>query len=754
MKYTAAHWGAYEIDDKNLRPIADDPSPSRIGKGWQSAARDQNSRIRQPAIRAGWLERDGGKNRCNDKYVEVSWEKAVSLAAREVQRIRENHGNGSIFGGSYGWSSAGRFHHAQSQLRRFLNMAGGFVGTRETYSHAAAEVLFPHVLGLSNRAFQDEMTSLPLVADHCELLLVFGGISSRTAQIASAGTSKHEVPSWLKTLQDRRVQLVNVSPKKSDLEESEWLSIRPGTDTALLLALIFVLVETGKADEDFLARCTSGWDAFKSYVMGHGKDGQPKTPEWAASICDLPAIQIRTLAMELASKKSMVAMSWGIQRGDHGEQPLWAGLALACALGQIGKAGTGFAFGYGSTSPVGRPTRHISWPSVSQGNNPVSDYIPVARIADMLLNPGGSYQYNGEDRTYPDIKLVWWAGGNPFHHHQDLNRLETGWAKPETIIVNDHSWTATARRADIVFPASTPLEREDIMINRRDSTLLFMSQLFEPFGQSKSDFEIFSLLAKELGFEEEFAEGRDQDNWLRKIWTDCQRLATSEGFELPSFEAFRDNGRFDVPNSETRRIALETFVADPETHPLKTESGKITLFNKTIKGMALPDCPPHPSWLEPCESLLSAENDELHLISGQPDTRLHSQNDRGSEALADKIEGREPAYIHSETARARGLENGSIVRIFNERGSCLAGLRYCNDIRPDCVSLATGAWFDPQIVNGIAIEVHGNPNVLTKDQGCSNLSQGNMAHTALVRIEAWQGALPALTIDKPPILST
>ena len=201
------------------------------------------------------------------------------------------------------------------------------------------------------------------------------------------------------------------------------------------------------------------------------------------------------------------------------------------------------------------------------------------------------------------------------------------------------------------------------------------------------------------------------------------------------------------------RIALEAFVADPETPSLKTESGKITLFNEAIEAMALPDCPPHPSWLEPCESLLSAEEDELHLISGQPDTRLHSQNDRGSEALADKIEAREPAYIHSETARARGLENGSIVRIFNQRGACLAGLRYCDDIRRDCVSLATGAWFDPQIVNGSAIEVHGNPNVLTKDKGCSGLSQGNMAHTALVRVEKWQGALPALTIDKPPILS-
>ena len=752
MKYTAAHWGSYEIAGDTMKPLADDPSPSRIGKGWLTATQDVNSRILKPAIRRGWLDGDRGQDRCRDTFVEVEWEQAVSLASQELFRVKGTFGNGAIFGGSYGWSSAGRFHHAQSQLRRFLNLAGGFVGARETYSHAAAEVLFPHILGLSNRAFQDQMTSLPLVAEHCDLLLVFGGITQRTAQIASSGTSRHEIPAWLDTLQTRGIRMINVSPQRSDLVGGDWWAIRPGTDTALLLALTFEIVTAGLADEGFLSTYTSGWDQYRSYLLGQGADQTPKSAEWATAICDIPAQWIRDLATELVRNKSMIAMSWGMQRADHGEQPLWAGIALACVIGQIGKAGTGFAFGYGSTTPVGRPSKLISWPSVSQGRNPVKDYIPVARIADMLMHPGRVYQYNGEQRQYPNIKLVWWVGGNPFHHHQDLNRLERAWKKPETVIVNDHSWTATARRADIIFPATSPLEREDIMINRRDPSLLYMSKMLEPMGEAKNDFEIFSLLSAKLGFEDAFTEGLTETQWLEKLWSGCIDVAQAEGFDLPSYDQFRTTGRFDIPDAEERRVALADFIANPQAHPLNTETGRITLFNQGIADAKLTDCPPHPSWLEPCESLLSADSDALHLISGQPDTRLHSQNDRGSEALDDKICGREPAYLHPKTAGQYDLREGDIIRLFNKRGACLAGLRLSEAIRPDCIALATGAWFDPQIVEGQALEVHGNPNVLTKDIGCSSLSQGNIAHTALVWIEKWQGELPVLTVHEPPVL--
>ncbi len=757
-RLTAAHWGSYTIagrpDDPELQNDPNDPAPSRIGRGWLSAARDSRLRIRNPSIRKGWLDGDKGAARNDDSFVEVSWEKASDLAAEELARVIRAHGNGAIFAGSYGWASAGRFHHAQSQLRRFLNLIGGYTAARDTYSHAAAEVLLPHIVGMTNSEYQERMTSWPLIAEHCSLLVAFGGISGRTAQIASGGTSAHEVEHWLKRAAENGTAIVNISPQRGDMSavpSAEWLAIRPGTDTALMLALAFELLTNGWHDAAFLDRYTSGWPQFEAYLTGTS-DNQPKSPNWASPICDVPADAIRSLAARMARERVMITATWGLQRSDHGEQPLWAGLTLAAMLGQIGKPGTGFGFGYGSTTPVGRPKRFIRWPSVPQGRNTVADFIPVARIADMLLSPGEPYTYDGEARRYPDIRLVYWAGGNPFHHHQDLNRLSDAWTRPETVIVNDHSWTATARRADIVLPSTTPLERDDIMINRRDPALIYMSRAMAPLGGARDDHAIFGALAERMGVADAFHKNRSVDEWLHWLWAGCQGVAQVEGFALPEFERFREMGRVDIPDQDEVRIQMGDFVADPQTNRLRTESGKITIFNERIAAMALADCPGHPTWIAPTEWLGAAQPDQLHLISPQPDTRLHGQLDNGAVSQASKISGREPCLLHPDTAARHGLGEGDVLRIFNERGACLAGVRLSESIRPDCIALATGAWYDPQIVDGAALEVHGNPNVLTIDKGASGLSQGNISHTALVRIEKWQGPLPPLRVSGPPAI--
>jgi biotin/methionine sulfoxide reductase len=402
---------------------------------------------------------------------------------------------------------------------------------------------------------------------------------------------------------------------------------------------------------------------------------------------------------------------------------------------------------------VGRPARLFPWPSLPQGRNPVDDFIPVARIADMLESPGASYPYNLGTRRYPEIRMVYWVGGNPFHHHQDLDRLDAAWRRPETVVVHDHSWTATARRADIVLPATTPLERDDLMLNRRDPALIYMSRMFSPLGEALDDHEIFRRMAAHLGVEEAFTEGRDTEAWLRHLWSGVRAVAAEHGARLPGFEAFREAGRIDMPDAGETRVQFGGFVADPEARPLATESGRITLFNEAIAAADLPDCPGHPVWMPPVESLLDAPEGALHLISGQPETRLHAQNDRGTEAQADKVAGREPCYLHPETAAARGLREGQIVRLHNARGATLAGLRLTGAIRRDCIALATGAWYDPTCTRGARLDRAGNPNVLTRDRGCSSLSQGTMAHTALVFVAAWTGSLPPLSVNRPPPLS-
>lgn len=751
MKYTAAHWGAYRFTpgDTTLHAVADDPAPSRIGRGWVSAARDRRSRILTPCIREGFLAGDGGTGRGRDRYVPVGWDRALDLAANALARIRDTHGNRAIYGGSYGWSSAGRLHHAQSQMRRFLALAGGCVGSTETYSHAAAEVLYPHIVGLDLKALQDATTALPLVAEHCELLLAFGGISRRTAQVASSGTARHEVAPWMAALQRNGVEAITVAPERGDLP-GDWLAIRPGTDTALMLALMYEIERAGGSDAGFLETHTSGWPILRGYILGKA-DGIAKSADWAAPITDLEAATIRALAARLMGKRAMIALAWGVQRADHGEQPLWAGLALAAQLGQIGLPGTGYAFGYGCTTPVGRATRLIPWPSFPVPPNPVRDAIPVARIADMLEGPGQPYRHDGRTRTYPDIRMIWWTGGNPFHHHQDLRRLDAAWQRPETIVVTDHSWTATARRADIVLPATTPLEREDIMMNRRDPSLVHMSPMFDPMGQSRDDHAIFADLAGRLGIGAAFTEGRDAQGWLDHLWQRAQGVATAHGFALPDLAAFRAMGRFDIPDPDEARVAFAAFRRDPKANALATESGKITLFNRRIAAMDLDDCPGHPTWLPPREGA-PLPRDAFHLISGQPDTRLHGQNDTGAESVAAKHRDREVCTLHPDAAARLGVAAGDILRLFNARGATLAAVRLAPGMRRDCISLPTGAWYDPQIVDGAWLEVHGNPNAVTRDQGCSGLSQGNVAHSCVVWAEPWRGPLPRLTVREAPLI--
>jgi biotin/methionine sulfoxide reductase len=736
-----------------LVPLADDPSPSIVGRGWLAAVRDAGTRIAAPMVRKGWLERRDRAQRNGDSFVEVSWDQALDLAAAELRRIHESYGNGAIFGGSYGWASAGRFHHAQSQLRRFLNTIGGHVTSADTYSHAAAEVLNPFVTGMSNRAFLDETTSWPLVAAHCELLVCFGGISGRTAQIASSGTSHHEVEHWLARAHAGGTRIVCISPYRSDMAaelECDWIAIRPGTDTALMMGLAYCLIEIHLHARAFLARYTTGWPTLEAYLTG-GTDNVAKTPEWAAAITGIDAARIRALAGDMARHRTMISLAWSIQRADHGEQPLWMGLALACMLGQIGRPGTGFGFGYGSTTPIGRATRYLPWPSLPQGANAVHDFIPVARIADMLLKPGTLYPYNGAVRPYPDIRLVYWAGGNPFHHHQDLHRLQAAWTRPETVIVNDIWWTATARRADIVFPATSPLERADIMMARRDPDLIFMEQLLPPFGDSRDDNDVFRGLAERLGTLETFTAGRSAEEWLRELWRQAGAVAQRHGFTLPDFEHFRRQGRFTCPASEQTRVQFAAFVGDPEAYPLETRSGTIALCCETIASFGLSDCPGYPSWLEAAEWLgADGAAGMLHLISGQPLTRLHGQLDNGPLSRATKLHGREPVCLHPRTAAERGIADGDVVVIENARGRLLAGAVLTDAVRPDVAWMATGAWFDPQRLGGDVVDVHGNPNTLTLDRGCSGLSQGNIAHTTLVRVGRWSGELPEISVHRPP----
>ena len=198
MTPTATHWVNYDVETRDgkivaLHPTPTDPGPSPIGTGMP-AAMDDVVRLREPMARKSWLERGPASargRRGQEEFVQVEW---VDLLASELARVKSRYGNEAVYGGSYGWGSAGRFHHPQSQPHRFLARYGGFTRSVNTYGFAAAE----------------------------------------------AG-----------------VRFVNVSPLRDDAADflrARWIAPRPNTDTALMLGIAHTLVEDGLHDEDFLAR--------------------------------------------------------------------------------------------------------------------------------------------------------------------------------------------------------------------------------------------------------------------------------------------------------------------------------------------------------------------------------------------------------------------------------------------------------------------------------------------------------------------
>jgi len=671
--------------------------------------------------------------------------------------VRRAHGNEAIFGGSYGWASAGRFHHAQSQIHRFLNCIGGYVAHTDNYSYAAVNNLAPHVVGRFSQVMLDDATSWRVIVEHTRMMVMFGGLPKKNAQVTSGGVGRHTMPSALRAAKANGAEFVLVSPIRSDAMpelDAEWLAPRPGTDTALMLGLAHTLVAERLHDRDFLARYTVGFERFLPYLTGE-TDGQPKDADWAAGICEIEAETIRGLARRMAAARTMITVAWGLQRADHGEQPCWMAIVLAAMLGQIGLPGGGFGIGYGSENGIGNPVRPFKFPALPQGENPVKRAVPVARIADALLHPGEPYDFNGKQLTYPELRLVYWAGGNPFHHHQDLNRLVRAFRRPETVIVNEIWWTQMARHADIVFPVTTALEREDIGMTHWEPLIVANRKAVVPVEEARDDYAVFSGLAQRMSVAEAFTDGRTPEEWLRHLWDQAQQRAGEAGFELPSLEELRAHETASLPDPEREPVLLGAFRANPEANPLTTPSGRIAIFSERIASFCYDGNPGHPVWREPYEWLGSkrAASYPLHLISNQPRTRLHSQFDPGRVSQASKVAGREPMTIHPEDAAARGIASGDVVRLWNGRGACLAGAIVSDAVRPGVVQLSTGAWYDPEEpgVDGSLCK-HGNPNVLTRDVGTSRVGQGPSAQTVLVEVEKFKGTPPPVTAHVPPVV--
>lgn len=781
--YTAAHWGALKVSVKNGKIIkSENAFEGMIDNPLQSVTADlvegqRTNRIKAPMVRKSYLEKKANHRelRGADEWVEVSYDQAIKLVSDEVARVRKQKGASGIYGGSYGWKSSGNFHNARTLLHRYLTMGGGFVGGLGDYSAGAAQVIMPHVMGTLE--VYEQQTSWPLIMQHSKVVVIWGANPVDTLRIAWTSNDGVGLEYFTK-LKNSGKKIIIIDPIKSNTvefygEKAEWISPKPNTDVAVMLGIIHTMLLSGKYNKEFIETYTEGFDKFADYVMGKGEDQTPKTAEWAAKISGVNPEKIKELASLFFENRTMLMTGYNMQRQHHGEQVHWMAVALASAIGQIGLPGGGFGISYHYANG-GSPTTNapiiggMTVGKSSRGgaewlNNESSTAIPVARIADCLLNPGKTIDYNGRKITYPDIDLVYWVGGNPLVHHQDTNLLIKAWKKPTTVIVHDMYWTPTAKMADIVFPITTPYERNDLTMSGDYSNLNInpMKQVVARMPKSKHDYEVFADLAKAGGFGEQFTENKSEMQWLEEFYNAAYNQAKKAGVlmangnEMPDFATFWNANKplvFSPTPEGEEFVRYGEFREDPILNPLGTPSGKIEIYSETIAKMNYKDCKGYPMWFEPIEWLgMNNKPAEFALVSPHPSLRLHSQ--LSNTALREKyaVADREPIWINPTDAKSKGIKNGDIVRVFNARGQILAGAVVSNIVPENVVRIYEGAWYDPEdpAKEGTLCK-NGNANVLTLDLPTSELADANIANTALVNIEKYKGKAPKLTAFMPP----
>ncbi|MGF1786875.1 molybdopterin-dependent oxidoreductase [Photobacterium swingsii] len=749
----ASHWGPFNAIVKagvlvGIQPRKEiDAMPTEmLTEGLIGRVYDK-TRVKYPMVRASYLADPKGNSkphlRGKEPFVRVSWETALSLVADAIQTTATKHGNEAIFSSSYGgWSHAGLMR-PQVLQGRFFNLIGGQSTTTGDYSGGASQVILPHVIG--DMEVYSPQTAWPVIEEHTETFVLIGCDPWKNNRIEFR-VADHQMYSHWKQFADKGIKFISINPQRTRTDDelsAEWVKIVPNTDTALFLAMAQHVYVSGLHDNAYLERYTVGADKYINHLMGKD-DGVVKSPAWAANITGIPAENIQAMAEKFATSKTQFAAGWSLQRANHGEMTHWAIINFAAMLGKIGKPGegVGFSWHYGNG---GMPQSGKALPiGLSQGKNPVSATCPASRISEMLMNPGKTFTRDGIEYTYPDIKMVYNAGNNLLSHQQDTNELIAALNhKVETFVCQDPWWCASSRYADIVLPATSTLERNDLSSGGTYSNdkIYAMRQVIQPYGESLDDFEIFRKLAAIFNVEDKFTDGLSFDDILKRAYK-------ASSATLP-FDDFWQTGvaLLPVPQEANQWVRHGDFYHNPDKFPLHTTSGKIELFCQDIANFEVKDCPPMPTFLEPFEYLGNAKPNQVHVVSPHPYMRVHSQLANSDVRKYENVQGRQYVLINDIDAQRHGIRSGQLVEIFNDRGRVIAGAKVSDQIMTGVISLEEGAWvqFDSQgRCNG------GSINVLTSSQASSDLSQATSANTCLAYIQRCRDPESSNLAFEPP----
>jgi anaerobic dimethyl sulfoxide reductase subunit A len=431
-------------------------------------------------------------------------------------------------------------------------------------------------------------------------------------------------------------------------------------------------------------------------------DGVRKTPEWAEPITGVPAATIHRLAVEFATRRpAALHCGYAPGRTRYGEQFHRAAYALAAITGNVGVPGGNS----GSSNGVKPRPRG----GIAAGRNPAGARVASPLLADLLAR--------GRAGGYPaDIKMVFSAFGDLVNQCGNVTRTVAALERVEFIAVADHFLTPTARYADVVLPATTFWEREDMHVPWAGAGhyAFFMRQAIPPPGECRNDRDICADLARRLGLE-----GYDDRSDLDHLRGFCA------GSEIDDFEAFRAHGLARMPPPEDA-VAFARQVRGEV--PFTTPSGKIEVYSMALA--ANPDpyglgaIPPIPTWIDPFE-----DDPRYRLLLCTPKSRARTHSIHDNQALLQRAD-RQDVWLHPADAAARGIADGQRVRVFNDRGATILPARVTDRIAPGVVSIKEGAWFTP---DADGTDTRGCANVLCSERAAP--SGASTYNTGRVEIE-------------------
>ncbi len=722
----------YVKDQKIIRIETDDrPSDDISDPQLRACIRGRAYRRRQyhPDRLQYPMKRTG--KRGEGKFERIGWDEALDIMAAELKRVKKQYGNEAILV-PYGTGSYNQTNGRQTAAR-LMNLFGGSLGFYNSYSWACISAATPYMYGTSitGNQRQDWINS--------RYIIMWGWNPSEMRD----GTNSEF---FIKKAREQGARVVCIDPRMSMSAVSladEWIPIRPGTDTAMMSAMAYVIITENLHDKDFIARCCLGFDkarmpegleheeSYSDYILGH-HDGQPKTPEWAETITGVPSTTIARIAREYATAgPAMLYQGYGMQRRAYGEQPVLGGCALAAITGNVGIPG-GWASGIALQADDGGPF----WNVFPVGRNPVRASIPVFLWTEAITrgtSMGPEEGLRGAEKLSSNIRLIWCVASNILiNQHADVNRTASilkDESLVEFIAVQDQFLTPSARFADLILPVCTQFETWGLEDGwKYGDEAIIMPKIAKPPFETRSDYQICANLAERLGLYDAYTLGRSEKDWIE--WA-VNYYRNTRFPEIPDLDTLHqmNRGVYTKPVNSPK-IAFADFRKDPQKHPLNTPSGKIELFSKRLYDMGKPDTiPAVPKYITEWESPFGEESRDypLQALGHHYMPRVHSIHD-GIDWLEEAFPQR--VFMNPIDAEARGIKNGDLVLVYNQRGKIRIPCRITRKIMPGVVNIPQGAWYQP---DSEGTDVRGNINVLTSHRW-TPLAFGNAQHTIMVEV--------------------